>query len=82
MIEELGDELFAWVTEVEGKRSLVGAIHNGLHMPLIASSRAGADQLEPLAVSHAKAMGQRVRLVRFKAAEGGPLREFIPGFAR
>jgi hypothetical protein len=62
--------LFAWTTRLpDGTTSLVGAIIDDLHTPLIATRLDVAAGLRPLAKSHAEATGQPVFFERFEYRE-------------
>jgi len=68
---EIGDELWAWITEVPGAGcSLVGVLMPGVgHTPLVFTSQQSAVRVTPLALAHGEELGQPVRLVHFRAVE-------------
>jgi hypothetical protein len=66
---EVQKEMFAWITEVDGRDSLVGVAMLGSHTPLIASSREAIERYRHLAIAHTGALKQSLRLVRFQEME-------------
>lgn len=66
--DALPDELFAWITEVDGRNCLVGIVTSHGHSPLVLSSLETAEKFEVFARAHAALLHQPVRLVRFIAA--------------
>jgi len=68
---EIGDELWAWVTDVPGRGpSLVGVLMPGVgHTPLVFATQERAVKVTRLALAHGKELGQEVRLVHFRAVE-------------
>lgn len=65
---QLAHTMHAWVTRLpDGGWSLVGAIQDGLHFPLMAMSLTAAKGFTILAQMHADASGQEVQLVEFRS---------------
>jgi hypothetical protein len=62
-------ELYAWVTEVDGKPSLIAALISGFHTPLMSVREETARKMGALAVNHCQATGQKAQLVQFKAVD-------------
>ena len=70
MSEPLGTEIFAWVTRMaDGRYSIVGALIEGQHFPLVSMHRASMENAGPLARAHGLALNQPVMLVRFAEVE-------------
>lgn len=59
--------LFAWVTMVGDKPSVIGTYVPAMqsHMALVSFSRENMERFRPLAESHGKGMGQPVYFVQF-----------------
>lgn len=71
--QELPNELFAWVTEVGGRKSLVGASLGAFGSPValvFASEKTARNEgVERMARAHGQQLGQPVQLVKFTVAE-------------
>ena len=66
---DIKTEMYAWVTVVDGRDSLIGAMIQGQHVPLVATSRETIERVRHLAVEHGIVLGQPVRLVHFREVE-------------
>lgn len=72
MTDTVGDELWAWITDVPGRgRSLIGVLMPGVgHTPLVFMTRERALEVEEIAKAHGLELEQDVRLVHFREVKG------------